>query len=123
MYDSHNPAHLPSSRVSPENIPQDDRPGGSGIPCGYIDPNDGSRCYKMNRSTGERARHWKSCHLYAEAKAMLRGRMTVGSGTAITSLADLEDVRSQIQCPHCGALITRSDALDRHIESHSMGKK
>ncbi|GJJ11839.1 hypothetical protein Clacol_006077 [Clathrus columnatus] len=86
--------------------------------CTYIDPEDRRRCNKVNRSSQEAARHWRSCHLYKEGKAMLLGTLPVGRGTAITSKKQLDEIRPRIECQRCGALITRSDAMRRHLKTN-----
>ncbi|KAF8589711.1 hypothetical protein K439DRAFT_1612513 [Ramaria rubella] len=96
----------------------EETPTGSQERCVYVDPEDGRRCNKINKSPQEAGRHWRSCHLYKEAKAMLTGVLPVGQGTAIKSKAQLEEVIPLIQCPFCSALITRSDAMRRHVRTN-----
>ena len=49
---------------------------------------------------------------------MLTGCLAVGQGTAITSEAQLDEVTPRIRCLYCGALITRSDAMRRHLRTN-----
>jgi hypothetical protein len=86
--------------------------------CPYVSPGRGKRCEKINKSPQEAARHWRSCHLYKEAKAMLTGFLAAGRGNAITSKAQLDEVTPRIQCAFCRALITRSDAMRRHARTN-----
>ena len=86
--------------------------------CTYISPMDGHRCEKINKSPQEAGRHWRSCHLHKEAKAMLEGRLPISKGTAITSKAQLEKIKLDIMCGPCGRIITRSDSMRRHLKSN-----
>ena len=89
--------------------------------CPYINPKDSKRCKKINSTPQEAARHWKSCHINKEAKAMLMGYLAVSQDTAIMSEVQLDEVRQWIQCPHCDALITRSDAMWHQMRTNCKG--
>lgn len=82
------------------------------------------------RKSNIKDRHWRTCHVFKEAKSILEGRLAIGEGTSILTMEQLNEITSKIKCPHCGALITRSDSMNRHIrqnckmfEAASMKKK
>ena len=52
---------------------------------------------------------------------MLMGYLAVSQGTAIMSEVQLDEVRQWIQCPHCDALITRSDAMWHQMRTNCKG--
>jgi hypothetical protein len=120
--------NVPSERTARRSKPyHDDRRRRAGTSseetrlskkCTYISPEDGKRCEKVNKSPQEAGRHWRSCHLNKEAKLMLENKMSIDEGVAVTSMAQLEEIKALIMCRHCGTIITRSDSMQRHVKSN-----
>ncbi|KAF8528156.1 hypothetical protein BU17DRAFT_61457 [Hysterangium stoloniferum] len=108
------------SRAKPKQKDADEAEDDAGLRCTYSNPHwqNGRRCTKINKSSNERARHWRSCHEFKEAKSMLAGNMPRESGTAIKSEAQLRKIQPVIECQRCGKFITRSDAMLRHLKTN-----
>lgn len=58
-----------------------------------------------------------------EAKDILEGRMSIEEGSTITSIKELEEIKQKIQCLGCGAVLTRSDSMKRHITANCKALK
>ncbi|KAF8589739.1 hypothetical protein K439DRAFT_304233 [Ramaria rubella] len=89
--------------------------------CPYIFPITGVRCGETSKDGSivdwTSRRHWTSVHLLREAKEILAGNLQLCEGTLISSQAQLDAALPRLSiCPHCGSVISRSDALKRHIE-------